>query len=108
MGFIEDAPHQEVTFKIIGACMAVHNDLGPGHRELTHQRALTAKFLEIGLVFEEQVPVHVVNEDGIRVQLYKPDYRVSSQIILDIKAHSHNLTNDEIAQVIDYFAGTDC
>jgi GxxExxY protein len=108
MGLVRDAPHEDVTYKIIGACMAVHNDLGPGHREEAYQRALTFKFSQIGLPFEEQVSIEVYNEAGATVQLYVLDYRVEPRIIVEIKAHSPNLTNDDMAQVIDYFAGSDC
>ena len=33
MGLNKDAPHTDVTYKVIGAAMAVHNDLDPGHRQ---------------------------------------------------------------------------
>ena len=88
--------------------MAVHNDLGPGHREEAYQRALTLKFQEIGLSFAEEIPIEGLNENGARVQLYILDFRVEPGIIVETKAHSNNLTNDELAQVIDYFAGSDC
>ncbi len=107
MGLVEDAPYKDVTYKIIGACMAVHNDIGPGHREATYQRALALKFAEVGLSFEEQVPIQVNNDEGATVQLYILDYRVQPCVIVEIKAQSHNLTNDDMAQVIDYFAGRD-
>ncbi len=108
MGLVKNAPHEDVTYKIIGACMAVHNDLGPGHREAAYERALTARFLEAGLSFEEEVNIEVLDEHGTLIQLYRPDYKVEGSILVEIKAHTHNLTNDELAQVIDYFAGTDC
>jgi GxxExxY protein len=40
MGLVENAPHGDVTYKIIGLAMAVYNDLGPGHREVVYHRAL--------------------------------------------------------------------
>lgn len=108
MGLIEHAPHEQVTYSIIGACMKVHNDLGPGHREAAYQLALSIALQQAGLSFEDEVNIEVLNEEGARVQLYRPDFRVNAGTILEIKAHTHNLTNDEIAQVIDYFAGSDC
>jgi len=47
-------------------------------------------------------------DDGMVVGLYYPDFVVEGVGIVEIKAHSHPLTNDDIAQVIDYFAGTGC
>lgn len=108
MGLAGNAPHKDTTYKVIGACMAVHNDIGPGHREEAYQRALAAELREVQVAFEEQVPIQVLNENGDQVQLYIPDYIVDTNVIVEIKAHSHNLTNDEMPQVIDYFAGTNC
>ncbi len=105
---MEDAPHKEITCRIIGAAMAVHNDLGPGHREEVYQRALASKLLEVGLSFQERVPIEIFDENDVVVGLYNPDYIVEEKVITEIKAHSHPLTNDDLAQVIDYFAGTRC
>ncbi len=98
-----DDGHGDLTFRIIGACMAVHNDLGPGHREVVYQRALAKKFRELDIPFEEQVPLVVVNEKGEKLIVYKPDFRLKKCIWLEIKAQRHQLTGDEEAQVIDYF-----
>lgn len=40
MALVQNAPYQDITRRIIGAAMSVHNDLGPGHREVIYQRAL--------------------------------------------------------------------
>ncbi len=108
MGLVQGAPHQDITYKIIGECFQVHTDIGPGHREAAYQRALVARFQQAGLSFEDEVNIEVFDENGVLIQLYQPDFRVEADILVEIKAHNHNLTNDEMAQVIDYFAGTDC
>ncbi len=46
-------PHEDLTYRIIGAAMAVHRRLGPGHKEDVYQRALEAEFDRLGLVFVE-------------------------------------------------------
>lgn len=94
----------DLTYRIIGACMSVHNDLGPGHREVVYQRALELKLEEMRINFESQVELGVVNEHGETLIVYKPDFRVGGCVWLEIKALSHLLTGDEEAQVIDYFA----
>ena len=33
-------PHEELTYRIIGAAMTVHRRLGPGYRDVIYQRAL--------------------------------------------------------------------
>ncbi len=88
--------------------MAVHNDLGPGHREQTYQNALAAKFRELQIGFEEQVPLEISEANGVPVALYVPDFILDSSIIVEIKAQTHQLTGDDMAQCIDYFAGSTC
>ncbi len=98
MGLVDDAPHLAI---------AVHNDLGPGHREAVYQRALAAKLRDADLVLAEEPCISVEMDDGTVVGIYYPDF-VEGVVIVEMKAHSHPLTNDDVAQVIDYFAGTNC
>jgi hypothetical protein len=81
MGLVEDAPHHDVTYKVIGRAMAVHNDLGPGHRELVYHRALAAEFQDVDTVFTEEPCISVEMEDGTVVGLYYPDFIVEDVVI---------------------------
>jgi len=107
MALVKDAPHHELTYRIIGAAMAVHNDRGPGHREEVYQRALAAKMAAIGLSYRDEVALPVETEDGEVVLVYLADYVVEEAVPVEIKAQTHPLTRDDLAQVIDYLAATD-
>lgn len=107
MGLVEDAPHSDVTYRVVGLAMAVHNDLGLGHREIVYHRALEAKLREVEVDFVSEPCISVEMDDGTVVGLYYPDFVVEDSVIVELKAHSHPLTNDDVAQVIDYFAGID-
>ncbi|MBN1812629.1 MAG: GxxExxY protein, partial [Anaerolineae bacterium] len=76
MGLVEDAPHREVTYEVIGLAMAAHNDLGPGHREVVYHRALEAKLHEAEVGFVSEPSVSVEMDDGTVVGLYYPDFVV--------------------------------
>jgi GxxExxY protein len=106
MGLVKDAPHTEITYKIIGAAMAVHNELGPGHREEVYHNALALKMIQdpFGIAFESEHELPVYNSDGNLVYVYRPDFLVENAVILEIKADHQPLNADEIAQVLDYFA----
>ena len=105
-GLVDDG-HGDLTYRIIGACMAVHNDLGPGHREIVYQHALAAQFAELGIAYEEEPPLPVVDENDNTLIIYNPDFRVEGCLWLEIKAQSHQLTGDDEAQMIDYFSADD-
>jgi GxxExxY protein len=105
MGLVTDAPYHKLCYDIIGAAMFVHNKQGPGHREKLYQRSLTAKLRDIGLKVEEEVRVEI-DFEGHPVGLLYLDHLVEDAVIVEDKAFSHMLTNEDIAQVITYLAAT--
>ena len=78
-------PHEDITYRIIGTCMAVHRRLGPGHKEAVYQRALEASFTEAGLSFEAQKNLEVYDE-GRLVGYYIPDFIVEGKVIVELKS----------------------
>jgi GxxExxY protein len=109
MGLVEAAPHSNITYRIIGAAMAVHNEHGPGHREEFYQRALALKFLKepFCLSYSEEHKLPVYNEDGQLIFVYRVDFLVEEAVLTEIKAHHQPLNKDEEAQVLDYFAASE-
>ena len=97
--------HEDVTYRIIGAAMRVHNALGPGLREGTYQRALSEQMRADGLSFEEERPVEILL-DGVSVGLLYLDHLVEDAVVVEVKALRHRLTQDEVGQVITYLAAT--
>ena len=66
MALAKDAPYSDITYKIIGAAMEVHNKLGPSHKEIVCQKALSAKMLEASLSFEEEKSIESVIPLNVR------------------------------------------
>ena len=106
-GLVDD-PLGGLTYQVIGLAMAVHNDLGPGHREATYHNAMTQRFVDAGLAAEREPHLPIFDENGNQVNFYVPDHRVEQTLLVEYKAHHYPLTNDEVAQCIDYFAASDC
>ena len=103
---IPNAPHADITYRIIGAAMAVHNEHGPGHREEFYHQAMKHKLTEppFEVAFEYEPDLSVEDETGRVVFVYRPDLRVEQRVLTELKAQTHPLTRDDVAQVIDYFA----
>jgi len=99
-------PHQQITYRIIGCAMRVHNALGPGLKESIYQRALSEEMKTEGLCFEEERPIEIF-VDGVSVGLLYLDHLVEDTVVVEVKALRHQLTQDEVGQVITYLAATD-
>ena len=95
----------EITYRIIGAAMRVHNALGPGLKESAYQKALSVEFEKDGLSFEEEYAVEI-HLDRTRVGLLHLDHFVNDLVVVEEKAFPHMITNEEIAQVITYLCAT--
>ena len=54
-----EGPHEDLTYRIIGAAMTLHSRLGPGQKEAVYQQALEAEFEKEGLSFEPQKNLEV-------------------------------------------------
>lgn len=95
-----EAPHEDVTYLINGAAMAVHRRLGPGHKEDVYQQALEVELARVGLSFAAQKNLEVYDEERL-VGYYIPDFIVEEKVIVEIKAFS-TLPAKYLGQVITY------
>jgi GxxExxY protein len=105
-GLVQDSTGNDLTYRIIGAAMAVHNALGSGYKEEVYERALNAELQKRNIQSQRQFPVEVWHADA-PVALFYLDIYIEEQVVVEIKAFSHQLTNDEIAQVVNYLKALD-
>ena len=102
---VEDATGNNLTYRIIGAAMAVHNQIGQGYKEEVYEKALAVEVSQHGMTVVRQHPVSVAY-GGEQVALFYLDLFVEGQVVVEVKAFSHQLTNDERSQVINYLKAT--
>jgi GxxExxY protein len=98
---VVDSTGNELTYQIIGAAMTVHNQLGPGLKEEVYEKALEVELNQRNIPVIRQYPV-TVEYLGEVVGIFYLDLWVADQVVVEAKALSHQLTNDEIAQVLNY------
>jgi GxxExxY protein len=101
MSLVTDSTGNDLTYRIIGAAMAVHHEIGYGFKEEVYEKALDVKLNQIGINVERQYQV-IVEYEGETVAIFYLDLFAEEKIVVEIKAFSHQLTNDELAQVINY------
>ena len=98
-------PLEDLTYRVIGAAMKVHNRLGPGLKEAAYQKALSLEMEAAGLSFEAERAAEI-SLDGASIGLLYLDHLVEGQLVVEEKAFSHLLTQEEMAQVITYLCAT--
>jgi GxxExxY protein len=105
IGLVVDPTGNTLTYQIIGCAMDVHNRIGAGFKEEIYEKALFNECERRGLPVQRQIPVEVVDLDE-SVGIFYLDMLVSEQVVVEVKAFSHQLTNDELAQVLNYLKAT--
>jgi GxxExxY protein len=90
----------ELTYKINGCAMKVHNTLGNGFQEVIYQRCLAIEIERAGLNFEREVD-QVIYYEGIPVGTRRADFVVEGKVIVELKALI-NLEDVHLAQAKNY------
>src|SRR5690606_37999197 len=91
----------ELSSKIIGACIEVHKHLGPGLLESTYEVCLAHELRVLGLEFKQQVPLPVVYKEIKLNAEYRIVMNVENKIIIEIKS-VEELAPIHTAQLLTY------
>jgi GxxExxY protein len=95
----------EITYKIIGCAMKVHNTLGNGFQEVIYQRCLAIELEKAGLHFVREIEQPIFYE-GTHVGTRRADFVVEKTIMVEIKA-TINLEDVHLAQAKNYLTAYD-
>ena len=95
----------ELTYKINGCAMKVHNTLGNGFQEVIYQRCLAIELEKTGLEFEREKEQTIFYE-GKEVGTRRADFIVEGKVIVEVKALI-NLEDVHLAQAKNYVVAYD-
>ena len=95
----------EITYKVNGCAMKVHNTLGNGFQEVIYQRCLAIELERAGLNFVREEE-HTIYYEGIEVGTRRADFVVENQVIVELKALV-NLEDVHLAQAKNYVVAYD-
>ena len=91
----------EISRRVIGACIEIHRSLGPGLLESAYEECLCHELSLQGVTFERQKPLPVAYK-GIKLDCgYRLDVVVEDQVIVELKAVPELLPVHE-AQLLTY------
>ena len=98
---MENFIYKELSYKIIGKCMEVHNNLGAGFLEIVYKDALEYEFNNENILFVREKKYEVNYKGIILPHKFYADFVVYDKIILEIKA-VNKITEQHIAQALNY------
>jgi GxxExxY protein len=92
---------KDLTYKINGAAIEVHKELGPGLLESVYQKCLKYELIRKGFKVDQQVLVPVVYGSICIETDLRLDLLINDCIIVELKAIEHILPVHE-AQILTY------
>ena len=98
-----DLLFKEEVFKIVGACMAVQNELGTGFLEPVYQEALALEFQNRGIPFKKEHRLEIFYKENKLEKRYYADFLCYDKIIVELKACS-GLNVQHTAQALNYLS----
>ncbi len=96
---------EDETYKVIGACMAVHKILGAGFLESVYHEALEKEFEIQKVNFDSKKKLQVYYNDAPLKKYFIADFICFDKIVVEIKAASF-LHKDTETQTINYLKST--
>ena len=90
----------DLTHRIIGCAMEVHNQLGNGFQEVIYQRSLVIEFGLQGISFARELEMDLTYK-GNHIGKRRVDFFVEEKVMLEIKA-VEKLEGVHKAQAINY------
>ena len=96
---------KDEAFRIIGACMEVHKNLGCGFLESVYQEALEIELSLCNIPFEKEKPLNIFYKNNQLDRHYRVDFVCFGKIILELKALI-SLKTEHIGQILNYLKAT--
>ena len=91
----------EITGEIIGCCIEIHKELGPGLLESAYEECLAYELNNAGLFFERQKSLPVRYRE-IQIEYgYRMDFVVENEVIVELKS-VELMSNVHTAQILTY------
>lgn len=77
---------KEESYKIIGACMEVHRELGFGFKEIIYKDALEIEFKSLEIPYQREKLYKIEYKGKILPRRYPADFVIYDSIILEVKS----------------------
>ncbi len=97
--------YENETYKVIGAAMEVHNELGNGFLEAVYQEALSLEFNIRHIPHVREQKIEIRYKENTLAKFYQADFVCFKKIIVEVKC-VNELTGIHESQLINYLKAT--
>ncbi len=94
---------KEECYKIIGARMSVHKELGSAFLESVYQEALALEFTEQNIPFVKEKALDVYYRGNKLEKVYYADFLCYDRIIVELKV-ANSIAEAHVSQALHYLA----
>jgi len=101
----EPIVYKELSYRIIGAAMEVHKELGCGFLESVYDEAFGLELKRIGVRFEYQKELEIYYKGDKLDKQFRADYVIEGLVIVENKA-TKGITEVDEAQMHNYLKAT--
>jgi GxxExxY protein len=100
--------NEDISYKIIGACMKVHRFLGHGFLEIVYKDAMQIEFAKSQISYVREKEFDINYKGIILPHKFYADFFIMENVIVEVKASKDGISNDFIAQTLNYLKVSDC
>lgn len=100
--------YKDETHQIIGICMEVHRNLGHGFLEIVYKDALELEAIRKEIPVEREKEFRIEYKGTILPHRFFADFVINGKIILEVKAAEGGVSDENIAQTINYLKASGC
>ena len=104
---MENFPFKKETYQIIGVCMEVQKTLGFGFSEAIYKDAMHLEFTDESVPNTKETELGVVYKGRILQRKFFADFICYGNIIVEVKSCDKGITDDHIAQTLNYLRVSD-
>jgi GxxExxY protein len=76
----------DLSYKIIGAAIELHRNIGPGLLESAYENALSFDLREMGLDVKQQLPMPFIYKEVKMDVGYKIDMLIENKVMIEVKS----------------------
>ena len=100
--------YKDEVYTIVGICMEIHRQLGHGFLEVVYKDAIVYEFKNEIILFDREKPFNIRYKNTVLKHQFIADFVVMDKIIVEVKANKEGISNETMAQTINYLKASGC